>query len=147
MAGELLTQDGQVEWFGILLGAGTDYIVADAGITGLGVPEPRTTDVPLDHADGAWLGRDYASTRVITIPVDMVGTATHAAALYRQLAAAWAPTSTNGELHLRLPGFGHLWVAGRPRGLTDDLSKLHTGHVAALATFMCGDPTIHWEPA
>lgn len=143
MAGELLTLEWQVELDGMLLGAGTDVLIAEEGIGGLGVPAPKTSDVELAHADGAWLGTDLGGTRVVTVPFFIAATPHYAAQLFDELAALWAPKTATSELHMLLPGFGHLWVRGRPRGLVDDLSRLRSGVVTALGTFFCGDPTIY----
>lgn len=144
MAGELITVDLQVEWGGLLLGPGTPYRITDPGIGGLGVPEPKTTDTDLDLDAGVWLGRDYPSARLITLPL-MIAEADLAAAYlaFDTLAEAWAPTFSTGEMHMQLPGVGAVWFEGRPRGLTDDLTNLHAGIVLALASFYCGDPTMY----
>lgn len=139
---------GEVEIRGTLTGGNTVYGLEKGGITGLGVPPAKTHDVDLAHAAGAYLGRDYAGIRIITVPYALDGglSATPSAtagAAFVALSALWAASTTDIPLHLRVAGFGHISVSGRPRGLVDDLSDLHElGFVRALATFVCGDPTI-----
>jgi hypothetical protein len=64
MAGELITGDGQIEWHGLLLGAGSPYGLL--GLTGwYGAPAPRrvSTDRPGRH--GALPGELRAGERIV----------------------------------------------------------------------------------
>lgn len=141
-AGDLIVDDYQVEWDATLHGRGTPYGIGKPGITGLGVPATKTTDVNLDGAPGAYGGRDYPGVRVITIPFHIEAEPAAAGIHFRNLATLWVPTPDDRELHIRLPGFGHIKVSGRPRGFFDDLSLMSIGIIEAFATFWCGDPTI-----
>lgn len=65
MAGELITTDGQIEFGGVLLGAGTPYRWVElAGWEDL--PDVSTGDVDRPGMHGAWPGRSLVGERVIT---------------------------------------------------------------------------------
>lgn len=145
-AGDLITEDWQAELRATLTGKGTLYGFDEQGITGLGVTV-KSSDLPRQHAAGSYRGRDYADDHIVTIPyVISVNTGTDAekaeaaGAAWVDLTELWAPSeSTDEELHLQLPGIGHVFFTGRPRGLVDDLRLLRVGVVRALATFFA-DP-------
>jgi hypothetical protein len=123
----------------LVVGAGTAYVF-DGPVTGLGVPAPRTSD--LDLPTGATLGgRDLPARRTIGLPVAIIG-ATAAAVMgsVATLTAAWAPTSTDTTLDIRLPGTGTVRYTGRPRGVDLDLADLHTGTARARLVFDALDP-------
>jgi Phage tail protein len=64
--GSLITQDGQIQWAGLLLGPGTAYGIDSSGLTGWeDLPEIQSADAdrPTDH--GAWPGARYAKSRLI----------------------------------------------------------------------------------
>lgn len=64
--GSLITQDGQIQWAGLLMGPGTAYGVDSSGLTGWeDLPEIQTGDAdrPTDH--GAWPGARYAKSRLV----------------------------------------------------------------------------------
>ncbi len=64
-AGDLVTGDGQLEWNGLLFGAGTRYRLTE--LEGwLDLDETRDGDVDLDDEDGAQPGLLLAGRRVIT---------------------------------------------------------------------------------
>lgn len=142
-AGDLITEDWQGELRATLLGEGSDYPFGPGAITGLGLPPLKTADVDLAHADGAYGSPDYLASRIITIPMQ-IGGSTDAAAMtaLTDLIAAWAPSDVDIELHLRLPGWGHFKVSGRPRGLDAELAQLKSGEIATLGTFVALNPTI-----
>lgn len=145
-AGDLLSAPYQVEIRGALTGQGTDFLIEEGGIVGLGAPPPKTNDTDLGHDAGAYLGRDFTSVRILTIPYVISGEdADEAGALFFTLTELWEASETDIELHLQVPGFGHVTATGRPRGLADDLSLLHAGVARGLATFVCGNPTLTIE--
>ncbi|MEJ7763888.1 MAG: hypothetical protein WKF86_00165 [Acidimicrobiales bacterium] len=141
-AGDLVIADNQLELRTVLSGFGTSFPIAFENLSGLGVPEAKTSDIEFGHAPGAYLGRDYSEVRIITVPYVLRGTPLSVGANFRTLCVMWAVSETNLPLHARLPGLGKFTVTGRPRGLVDDLTQLNIGVVRALATFVCGDPTI-----
>lgn len=145
-AGDLLTNDDQVEIRSTLTGYGTPWLIDIVNMQGLGVPNAKARDVDLGHAHGTYLGRDYTGPRIITIPYVLRGTPATVGADFLTLCDLWESSETDIALHLQLAGFGHLSCNGRPRGLVDDLSALNFGAVRALATFVCGDPTLTVVP-
>lgn len=142
-AGDLVVSDYQLEMRLTLTGEGTAYRLGPQGIGGLG-DTVKANDTPLAHAAGSYLGRDFEDTRTLTIDYLIVGTSPAAAMTsYVALRTMWAPSqATTLPLHFRLPGMGKQVVYGRPRGLVEDLTGQKFGLLRALATFVCGDPTI-----
>ncbi len=142
-AGDLITAAGDVlaaELQGVLVG-GTGAVIAPPGIGGVGEPTPKSQDVALNHADGAYGGPDYRSPKVITVPILIEEpTAAAAMAVFDTLMTAWAPTTTDVELHLRLPGWGHVKYLGRPRGLAEDFSLMPEGVINCMGTFVALSP-------
>lgn len=73
-AGDLITRDGQIEWRGVLLGAGTRYRKQE--LEGwLDQPEQRDGDVDLDNNHGAHPGQLLSARRTITLTVKIAGRA------------------------------------------------------------------------
>lgn len=142
MAGELITTDYQLELRGLLMGAGTIFDNGAGGWGGLGVPSPKTADVELEQGDGVYPGRDYTPARMLTFPLAWGGTDPATAMdRFRTLCDAWETERTDElELHMQLPGWGHFYVIGRPRGLAEDLSRLKSGEGAAMASFLATSP-------
>ena len=143
-------------------------------IKGLGMPPAKTADTELDHADGSYGGEDYTGPRVITVALLIKGSensgtwndadstwngsggtwdttggsGTSPGGALNGLSAlndAWAASTTDIPLYLRLPGWGKFHVNGRPRGLDEDLSLLTFGLIVVMATFVALDPTIYWS--
>jgi len=139
-----LTVDYQWQLGSTLMGAGTTFLPAPPGVKGLGVPAPKTADVDLEGAPGSYAANDQPASRLLTLPMTITAS-TDALALtaLATLSAAWAPSTTDVDLTIRLPGMGQFHVTGRPRGLTDDLTDVKSGIVRVLASFFCPDPTIH----
>ena len=72
MAGELITQDFQIEWNGQLLGDDTSGLEI-ISFTPFAYPDVRTSDQnrPLDH--GLFAGVDYYGSRTITLQMEVWG--------------------------------------------------------------------------
>lgn len=141
MAGELITADYQHELRGLLVGAGTDYRVRRESPQGLGHPEPKTQDTPLAHQAGVYTGIDRPGPRILTYAMQVHEESAAAAdVLVADLLEAWAPSMVDLELHMQRPGFGHISVVGRPRGLS--IIERFPGHIDLFGTFFCGNPTI-----
>ena len=112
--GSLITQDGQLQWAGLLMGPGTSYRVDASGLTGWeDLPEADSTDADRPTAHGAWAGARYARTRQVggqiwTLPVpdDDTGDDPHAAALAAMRLLRQALTLSDDErwLAVRLHG-------------------------------------------
>lgn len=135
------------EWQGLLqgvtFGTATNYrFSARAAVSGVGVPSPKTQDVNLEHGDGGYAGVDRKAVRVVTIPLVVFGTSpTNAMDNFETLAAAFEPSATDVTLELYLPG-KHFSVSGRPRGITEDLSRLKASEIECLGLFFALDPTM-----
>jgi hypothetical protein len=70
MAGELITKDGQVEWRGLLLGAGTSYRYVN--LEGwLDLPDTRDGDIDFDNAHGSQPGQLLVGRRIVTLSFTM----------------------------------------------------------------------------
>lgn len=146
MTGELVTEPYHLELRGTLHGPGTPYDWGPGGWSGLGLPPTKSQDFSLDQADGVYAGRDYLAERLLTFPI-VWGGISQSDVMYGLggLLTAWAPSRDEDlELHLGLPGWGHVFFVGRPRGLVEDLSRLKSNEGAAFATFVATDPTIYF---
>jgi len=143
-AGDQVVADYQVELGGVLIGgAGGMSSIAPPGIVGLGKPTPKSADVPLQLADGAYGAPDWADVRTVTVPILIDGTTAAAAwNAFATISAAWGPSTVDVQLYLRLPGLGRVYLVGRPRGLAEDLSLLPEGIVNCLGTFVALKPAM-----
>lgn len=129
----------QAQLGSLVVGAGTVYTL-DGPITGLGVPAPRTSDLDLPTG-GTVAGRDLPTRRTIGIPVSILrATPADVMESVDALNAAWAPTSTDTDLDICLPGTGTIRYTGRPRGADLDLTDLHTGTARVRLVFDALDP-------
>lgn len=150
-AGDLLSGDHQVELRAVLFGVvagdgGFGFSIDEAGIDGLGVPPTKTADTPLDGQDGSFGAPDFLDVRVLTIPINISGVdegdVMDGLAILNE---AWLPASdgVDLELHMQLPGWGHIKVLGRPRGATPgSYVEVGAGWLPVLCRFDCLDPTI-----
>lgn len=123
-----------------LIGRDTDYPGA-GGIRGLGVLEPRRSDLARSNRHGDARGSDRYPARVLSIPVTVVGDDdADTWANYRALALAWRASTVDLELELRIPGAAETVVSyfGRPNGLPGEPRGLK-GYMRTTAEFRC-DP-------
>jgi hypothetical protein len=99
MAGELITQDGQLEWRGVLLGASTPYRWRT--LEGwLDLPEARDGDVNLDNYHGAQPGQLLLGRRTVTWTFVLSGDSTDFAGAQRILRAMTALDENPAEVPL-----------------------------------------------
>ena len=64
--GSLITQDGQIQWAGLLIGPGTPFSVDRSGLQGWeDLPEYDSSDAERPTSHGAWPGSRYAKPRKI----------------------------------------------------------------------------------
>lgn len=134
----------QAELRSLTMGDGTNYPF-DAevgGITGLGVPAPKTADVDLAHQDGAYGSEDFMGVRVVTIPFVLGGTPAQVFEWLDDLNTAWAPASSDLTLTLGLPFYGDVDLEGRPRGLDVDTKHAQFGIIRAMGTFVGLNPEL-----
>lgn len=96
MAGELITQDGQVEWRGLLLGAGTSYRYVN--LEGwMDLPDLRDGDIDFDNAHGSQPGQLLVGRRVVTLSFTMSLSTADFAVAQTALRAATAPSENPAE--------------------------------------------------
>lgn len=129
----------------LTMGTGTDYIIEEPGITGLGTPDTKTADSVLGARDGSFGAPDFLDVRVITIPILILGAdAADAFDKLDALNAAWEPCrdGVDIDLDLSLPG-RDVTLVGRPRGVVDDCSEMGQGTIRALCRFDGLDPNFH----
>lgn len=141
-AGDLLTNDYQLELRGLLMGYGTDYQIGEGGIRGLGSPGAKVRQVNLEGGDGSYAATDLLTEIVLTVPLVILGDdAADAVDLFDALNVAWAPGG-DVELHGQLPGWGHWSIEGRSRPVPGDadLSRLKQGVIEVLYEFHALDP-------
>ncbi|MFE6100715.1 phage tail protein [Streptomyces laurentii] len=64
--GSLITQDGQMQWAGLLIGPGTPFAVDRSGLSGWeDLPEYDSSDADRPTSHGAWPGSRYAKPRKV----------------------------------------------------------------------------------
>jgi hypothetical protein len=96
VAGELITQDGQVEWRGLLLGAGTSYRYTN--LEGwMDLPEVRDGDIDFDNVHGAQPGQLLVGRRVVTLSFTMSLSTEDFGPAQRALRAATSPADNPAE--------------------------------------------------
>ncbi|MEU7134506.1 phage tail protein [Streptomyces sp. NPDC046261] len=68
--GSLISQDGQIEWAGLLMGPGTPYQIDAKGLTGWDdLPDLESADVPRPDQHGSWPGAQWAKPRTVSASV------------------------------------------------------------------------------
>ncbi len=139
-----ITADWQGNLGSLTFGAGTEWEIEPPGISGLGIPSPRTRDSERGDQAGDVGGDDVLPRRVLYLP--LVGTFSSPGAAWQafeeELKVAFAETIVDEALDLRLEGMpatGRRFY-GRARGLVEDLSNLKSSTVRALCTFEALDP-------
>lgn len=139
-----IDQDWQGNLRALTFGAFSDWQIDAPGISGLGIPAPRTRDAERGASAGDAGGDDVLPKRVLYVP--LVGVFADPGEAWTrfetELKLAWAESIVDEALDLRLPGMpatGRRFY-GRPRGLDDDLSDLKSSTVRALCTFDALDP-------
>ncbi|MFJ3780493.1 MULTISPECIES: phage distal tail protein [unclassified Streptomyces] len=105
--GSLITQDGQVQWAGLLIGPGTPFAVDKSGLSGWeDLPEYDSSDADRPTSHGAWPGSRYAKPRKVGGTIVLMpeyGGAVEAVRTLRQALALldeerWLTVRLHGEL-------------------------------------------------
>ncbi|MGW8768234.1 phage distal tail protein [Streptomyces sp. NPDC055815] len=105
--GSLITQDGQIQWAGLLIGPGTPFNVDRSGLQGWeDLPEYDSSDADRPTSHGAWPGSRYAKPRKISGTIVLMpeySAATEAIRALRQSLALldeerWLTVRLHGEL-------------------------------------------------
>jgi hypothetical protein len=153
-AGDLLAGiNYRCELRGVLFGALSGTVPCRRlHIDGLGTPKPKTNDHSLQLRPGSVGAPEHPDVRVLIVEFDIVA-ATDEQAYLALIAsnAAWASVTDNVdlELHLQWPGFGHVYILGRPRGLeeTADFDRVGADRaenvIPCMGEFHALDPTIY----
>lgn len=135
-----------IDTTGLVMGAGTDYIVHSW--EGQGLPGMRASDRvrPFDH--GSFMGSEYAEARQVTINMTIRGDdAADCQANLDALSRAWQFDSRSAatydettNLRVLMPGLSERLLKGRPRKVSLDTSNLKSGKATATLEFIAGDP-------
>lgn len=145
-AGDLVVANYQLELRATLFGASTIYQTDPTGWKGLGSPPVKSADTQYDGQDGSAGAPDFLDVRVLTFPFEILGaTPDDAFNALQDLSVAWAPArdGVNLPLYFQVPGWGKVFVNGRPRGVDDDAAQAKSSTIHALCRFDALDPTIY----
>lgn len=134
-----------VELRGVLMGHNQTVRIGPPGVRGLGVTV-KSVDTDLAHDHGDYPAEDFNGPLTLTVPLlfgaGAGATPSTAWSDYWAMRPVWS-AGGDEELHLQMPGVGHVYVIGRARGLDEDPIRLKSGLVAALATFKANNPTVY----
>ncbi|MER5488752.1 phage tail protein [Streptomyces sp. NPDC002812] len=103
--GSLITQDGQMQWAGMLFGPGTPYTIEKSGLSGWeDLPEFDSSDAERPTGHGAWPGARYAKPRKVGGTLWMVPERGASLATVRALRQALTLVDQERWLAVRLHG-------------------------------------------
>jgi hypothetical protein len=109
MAGELITRDRQIQWRGVLLGAGTRFRVTSlAGW--LDLPEQRGSDPVLAGRHGSYPGQRLSTGRTVTVDTSILAMPEEFPAVVDALRRATAPDEDPVEEPLVVRVHGEAWM-------------------------------------
>ncbi|MCO1575034.1 phage tail family protein [Crossiella sp. SN42] len=148
-AGDLLVRDGQIEWRGVLLGAGTPYKLKElSGWSDLPGMRGGSTDLTGYH--GALAGQLHAESRRIvaelllpaSIPLELFPAAT------TELRRITAPAEQPAEepLVIRLDGQRRQVLARVTKRALPTTREYALGWTAPSIEWEASDPRLHWLP-
>ncbi|MFC6884682.1 phage distal tail protein [Actinomadura yumaensis] len=100
----LITGPGQIEWNGLLLGDGTEYLVQSlTGWRELPGVDVGTENRPMVH--GAWAGRVLAQERIVTAELTIVPLDGEVGRVVAELEAATSPSEDAAEAELTVEDY------------------------------------------
>ncbi|MEU0401655.1 phage tail protein [Streptomyces sp. NPDC006197] len=103
--GSLITQDGQIQWAGLLIGPGTPFNVDRTGLSGWeDLPEYDSSDADRPTSHGAWPGSRFAKPRKVGGTIVLMPEWNQAAEAVRALRQALALLDEERWLTVRLHG-------------------------------------------
>lgn len=144
MAGELITRDRQIEWRGLLLGAGTRIKVTS--VTGwLDLPEQRRGDPVLTGRHGTYPGQQLSAGRTITAETSILASADEFPAVLDALRRATAPDEDPVEEPLVIRVAGESWMAWARcirRAIPTD-RQFAIGYTRASVQWQATDPRLY----
>jgi len=146
-AGDLIVADYQFELREHLAGDGCDWDNTEQGWSDPTGGEVVGSDAQRTLADGVSAGFDRSGPIVFTASLWTPNCYDDAEAwdLVSELREAWAPSGyADLELHMQLPGLGHCWLLGRPRGVQVDTARIREGVAFAMVTFLGVDGRLHF---
>jgi hypothetical protein len=144
LPGQYITQDGQVEWGGVLWGAGTSYAVRE--VTGWIDAKPQMDDLTVEEAfrHGALAGTSYAKRRYVTVKLQLnsVSDPTQISGLLRQLRYDTRTLRDNTLWPLVMRGYTEMLLAfGKVTDRTGVWDRDYSaGITEPVVTIMCPDP-------
>lgn len=135
-----------IDTTGLVMGAGTDYIVHTW--EGQGLPGIRSSDRPKPFDHGVFLGPEYVEPRQVVIDLTVRGDdAEDCQANLDALIRAWHYDARRADsyddttnLRVLLPGQTERLLKGRPRRAKFDTASLKSGKVTGTLEFLAGDP-------
>ena len=130
---------------GLVIGAGTEYIVTE--VDGFGIPAVRNGDTPRPSDRGSFFGRDFIGHRMVTVKVTVVGDSdSDALDNLEALFAAWQLATPDGDaympLRFQVPGRDTRRFHGRPRDAAVDETAIQGAQIPVTLLFATADPSI-----
>lgn len=149
MAGELIISDHQLELAAYLMGDGCDWDNDSQGWSDPTGGVVRFAEVDRAFTAGSVSGFDTDGPILFTAALCTPRCTDEGDAwmLVEELRSVWSASGRSDmELHMQLPGLGHCWLEGRPRGvMQSDVTLIRTGLVRALVAFSGLDGVLHLE--
>jgi hypothetical protein len=146
MIGALITEDWQMEFRGLLLGAGTNIdLVQIEGL--LGFNQLTTSDRPRFRRNGLHLGFDFLGGRSVVLTLEVYGRGQELTDLMRQVQLAFQPTAPEAPLAFQFPGVaceGKSFVNVRTRRREGNINvDYHYGLAIVMIELAATDPRIY----
>lgn len=151
--GDLLTADYQIEYNGLVLGAGTNYDIV--GIIGFGTPPVRSVDVSRQDDHGSYPSRrELMSSRTINMEIDVIATDIsdlHTKINILKRAFAVSDSIRAAAFRIAASGWGAAYGSdvitfGYVRQLTMNIGEtVNYNTVKCYIQFECPDPRVYGE--
>lgn len=135
--------DFQIEFNGLLLGAGTSFKFPQTW-SFLDMAALKTMDQARDWADGSWSGPDFADVLLPNLDIDVrtIDPASLAAAL-ATLRGVFAPQVSPSPLWVKIPGFAAIGIPAKTNGRRIPIGHAQMVYSQVAVQFRCPDPT--WQ--
>lgn len=144
--GDLITQDFQIEWAGLVFGGyGNVYQIVNGTLEGWDdMPELISGNAPRGARHGSWPGRDYLGERVVSVTVAISGpTDSEAFTLAsRNLRRAMGISASGTESFLAIRTAGETLIAeAKPDGRIQPTQHYGQFFTPVQLRWRCSDPT------